>query len=183
VPRIIAGTAGGRALTVPTGAGTRPTADRVKEALFSALDAAPGLAGRRVLDLYAGSGALGLEAASRGAAVVTLVEHAPAALRALRSNVASLALAGVSAVGAEVGRWLAAGAPDAAYDVVLLDPPYALDVDPVLASLNAGSWLAPGATVVVERSARGPSPVWPEGLEGVRERRYNEVRLCYGRRP
>jgi len=188
VPRIVAGFAGGRRLAVPPGRGTRPTADRVKEALFSRLAADPGLAGARVLDLFAGAGGLGLEAGSRGAAAVTLVENDPAALRALRANVRVVeAAAGaddrpeITVVAERVERLLSRP-PAAGFDIALLDPPYAVDVGPILTALAGGSWLRPGATVVAERSARDPALTWPDGLSGDADRRYGEVRLCYGHR-
>ena len=172
--RIISGTHGGRRLLVPAGDGTRPTADRAREGLFSSLLSLTALDGAVVLDLYAGSGALGLEALSRGAASATLVEDDPAALTALRTNVERLGLAAHVAA-TDVGTFLA-GEP-AGYDLVLADPPYDLDVAPVLTALVP--WLAPDAVVVVERRTRGPGPAWPEGLESVRSRRYGEATLHY----
>src|SRR5579875_3496691 len=167
MPRIIAGSAGGRPLQAPPGRVTRPTADRVKEALFSALEADPGIAGRRVLDLYAGSGALGLEAASRGAATVTLVENNQAALRALRRNVAATALPGVQVIAAGVATWLGSADPGEPYDIALLDPPYAVAVDPVLHTLADRSWLTADAVVVVERASRDAAIRWPAGVRQV----------------
>ena len=175
--RIVAGTHGGRRLRVPTGSGTRPTADRAREGLFSSLQSLLDLDGASVLDLYAGSGALGLEALSRGAASATLVERDPKALVALRRNVADLGLPAV-VVDADVPSYLARDT-DERYDVVLLDPPYDVDVDPVLAALPP--WLAEGAVVVAERRTRGPAPTPPEGLEGVRSRKYGEATLWYFR--
>lgn len=174
--RIVAGTHGGRRLTVPAGSGTRPTADRAREGLFSSLLSLTDLDGARVLDLYAGSGALGLEALSRGAAVATLVERDPVALAALRRNVTDLGLPAV-VVDAEVTAYLAR-VPEP-FDLVLLDPPYDHDVDPVLASL--GPWLADGAVVVVERRTRGRAPVPRYGWEALRSRRYGEATLWYFR--
>lgn len=174
--RVIAGTARGRRLAVPDGTGTRPTSDRAREGLFSSLLSLLDLDGARVLDLYAGSGALGLEALSRGAASATLVEDDPAAVRALQDNVGAVGLPGAFVVGVAVERFLAVGA-EPRYDLVLLDPPYALDVDPVLEQLVP--WLAPGAVVVVERRRRGPAVSWPGPLEGVRERKYGEAMLWY----
>ena len=183
--RIIAGRAKGRRLRVPRGSGTRPTSDRVREALFSALDAAVGSwAGLRVADLYAGSGALGLEALSRGAEHVMLVESDPRTASVARENVAAVGLPGATVVTRSVSavvRDTAAGSP---YDVVLLDPPYALagdDVTAVLDALVARGWLADDAVVVVERDRRSPPLRWPAGLRPDRERRYGETVLHYAR--
>jgi 16S rRNA (guanine966-N2)-methyltransferase len=175
--RIIAGAARGRRLVAPAGDTVRPTADRVREALFSSL--APLLPGATVLDAFAGSGALGLEARSRGAAHVTLVEQDRRALVALRRNVDTVALGASDVVAGDVLRMAAtgriAGAP---FDLVLLDPPYALSEDQLarlLADLEAS--LAGGATVVVERAASAPAPRWPASLRAVSERRYGSTRL------
>ena len=176
--RIVAGAAGGRTLTVPRGE-TRPTSERVREALFSRLEHRGVVDGARVLDLYAGSGALGLEAASRGAAAVTLVDSARPAVAACRRNITTLGLSQVSVVGSTVRSFLA-GEPSTAYDLVLIDPPYDVsedDVGELLARLPA--WLAPGAVVVVERSRRSPEPTWPAGLEPTDERRYGDTTLWF----
>lgn len=180
--RIIAGAAGGRRLTVPAGNGTRPTADRVREGLFSSLLSQRGtLAGDRVLDLYAGSGALGLEALSRGAAETWLVDREPRAVAALRHNVAAVALPGGQVLAEPVERLLAQP-PDTPFDVVFADPPYALDVTPALALLVSNGWLAPGGSIVVEQATRNGELTWPDGIEGVRNRRYGETTLWYGSR-
>lgn len=176
--RIVAGTHGGRRLRVPAGTGTRPTSDRAREALFSSLQSLLELEGARVLDLYAGSGALGLEALSRGAAVATLVDRDPAALAALRANVSELGLP-ATVEDADVVAFLRR--PAAPVDLVLLDPPYELDVDLPLGLL--GPWLGPGSVVVVERRTRGPAPVAPEALVPLRHRRYGEATLWYFRAP
>jgi 16S rRNA (guanine966-N2)-methyltransferase len=181
--RIIGGSAGGRRLRAPSGDRTRPTSDRVREALFSSLDSDLGsLAGLRFLDLYAGSGAVGLEARSRGAGVVTLVEHDRRTASLIRDNVRALGFSGVEVVAGAVGRVL--GAPARApYDVVFLDPPYTLSTEDVLADLVAlveHGWLAPGAVVVVERSSRSGELTWPDGLLPSRTRRYGETTLWYG---
>lgn len=183
--RIIAGVAGGRRLVVPSGRGTRPTADRAREGLFSTIEAVSGpLAGCRFLDLYAGSGAVGLEALSRGAGRATLVESDPKAARAAATNVRALGLPGAQVVAEPVERVLAAGPPDGiCYDVVFADPPYADPVDDMLAALLDGGWLCRGALVAVERASRDRPLVWPEGLAGLRERRYGEGTLWYGRAP
>jgi 16S rRNA (guanine966-N2)-methyltransferase len=177
--RIVAGVARGRALVVPRGEATRPTSDRVREALFSRLEHEGVLDDARVLDLYAGSGALGLEAASRGASHVLLVEQGKAALAACRRNVADLGLPGVEVLAAPVQRALSV-IPIAPYDLVLADPPYVLGEDElagVLAALVEREWLAEGSVVVVERSARGLEPRWPDGLVRFDERRYGETKL------
>jgi len=185
--RVIAGTYGGRRLQAPPGTETRPTADRVREALFSALEAELGsLAGRRVADLYAGSGAVGLEALSRGADEVLLVESDPRTARIARQNIAALSAAPAARlVVGKVAQVLAAGPGDAPYDVVFADPPYAVPDDEVTAALAAlvdGGWLAADAVVAVERSARSPEPAWVPGLTLERSRRYGETALWYGRR-
>jgi 16S rRNA (guanine966-N2)-methyltransferase len=182
--RIVAGAARGRRLAVPPGRSTRPTSDRAREGLFSALEAALGsLAGARVLDLYAGSGAVGLEAASRGAAAVTLVESDRRAADVIRANAAVVAPDRARVVAAPVSRWLQ-GASGPAYDVVFLDPPYDLPdatVMAVLTGLAERSLLGPGAIVVLERASRGGEPAWPPGFTGERSRRYGEATLWYGR--
>jgi 16S rRNA (guanine966-N2)-methyltransferase len=181
--RIIAGSARGRRLKAPAGDRTRPTSDRVREALFSSIDSDLGsLAGRRFLDLYAGSGAVGLEARSRGAAAVTLVEQDRRTSALIRENLRSLGFSGVDVVTGAVSRVLA-GRPSAPYDVVFLDPPYALVTDAVLENLTAllrHEWLAKEALVVVERSSRAGLPSWPEGFIAARSRRYGETTLWYG---
>ena len=186
--RIIAGVAGGRRLAVPAGTTTRPTSDRAREALFSTLDALLGtVAGRRFLDLYAGSGAVGLEALSRGATQVHLVENERRAHAVLVSNVAAIkagGLGGASTSALPVERVVSVANADAAYDIAFLDPPYALPAEAVrevLADLLRHGWLAPGAVVVVERVSRDPAWVWPEGLAADRTRRYGEATLWYGR--
>ncbi len=180
--RVIGGRAGGRRLDTPRGAATRPTSDRVREALFSAVESRWGLLeGARFLDLYAGSGAVGLEAWSRGATEVTFVESDRRAAGLVRGNARRLGLAEVDVLARPVAAVLA-GPASAPYDVVFLDPPYPLpeeDLAAVLAGLTAGEWLAPSALVVVERSARSPEPAWPPGLVPERERRYGETRLWY----
>lgn len=181
--RIIGGVAGGRRIRTPSGEATRPTSDRVREALFSSFEAALGtLAGLRVLDLYAGSGAVGLEACSRGAAVATCVEQDRRTAALIRDNAHTLGLAGVEVVTGPVRRTIGASVR-APYDVVFSDPPYPLATEEVvddLATLVDRGWLVPGALVVVERSSRGAALVWPEGLVADRERKYGETLLWYG---
>lgn len=176
VTRIVAGVAGGRRLEVPS-AGTRPTSERVREALFSRLDHLGVVDGARVLDLYAGSGALGLEAASRGAHEVTLVDSARAAVAACRRNVAALGLP-VTVVAATAGVYL--GRDVGPFDLVLADPPYDVGeaaLAQVLAALAPR--LDPQAVVVVERSRRSPEPTWPTALARVDRRDYGDSALWF----
>ena len=178
--RVIAGSARGRRLEVPTGPTTRPTADRAREGLFSSLLSLLDLEGARVLDLYAGSGALGLEALSRGAGSATLVESDPVAVAVLRANAAHLGFPEAHVVSQPVERFLAAGSGEQGrphYDLVLLDPPYELDLEPVLGELHP--WLAADAVVVAERRTRRSTFAWPAGYAPVRERRYGEATLWY----
>lgn len=176
VTRIVAGVAGGRRLLVPP-KGTRPTSERVREAMFSALAAAVDLDGALVLDLYAGSGALGLEALSRGAAGVTFVEHDRKALEVLRRNVDAVGLPGAVVLPGAVETVLAerAGEP---FDVVLADPPYAVPgerVAVVLDRLATNGWLAGHGVLVLERSARDGEPALPDGWTALRSRRYGDT--------
>jgi 16S rRNA (guanine966-N2)-methyltransferase len=180
VTRIIAGRAGGRRIAVPP-SGTRPTSDRVREALFSALTADPGLDGSAVLDLCAGSGALGLEALSRGAAYALFVESDRRAAGVLRRNVAELGLPGAT-VRPGTAAAVLGGPADRAYDVVLVDPPYATpdaEVAGWLAAASRNGWLAGDAVVVVERG-RGAAFPWPAPIVAVRERRYGDTVLHIG---
>ncbi len=180
--RIIGGSAGGRRLATPKGDATRPTSDRVREALFSAIDAWCGSwHGLRVLDLYAGSGAIGLEALSRGAEAATLVEQDRRTAALIATNARTLGFA-ADVVTSAVASHLARGTT-APYHVVFLDPPYPLSDEAVAADLAAlvrHDWLADDALVVVERGARGASIVWPPGIEAGRVRRYGETVLGYG---
>jgi 16S rRNA (guanine966-N2)-methyltransferase len=182
--RIIGGTAGGRRIKAPSGDSTRPTSDRVREALFSAIDAAVGsISGLRFLDVYAGSGAVGLEARSRGAGVVTLVEHDRRTAALIRQNVKALGLDGVDVLVSPATRALAQP-PRAPYDIVFLDPPYAVPVGDVVDALGAlrdHDWLSRDALVVVERSSRGAELAWPDGFIGDRTKKYGETVLWYGR--
>lgn len=181
--RIIGGAAGGRRLITPRGVATRPTSGRVREALFSAVEAWCGsLDGLRFLDLYAGSGAVGLEAWSRGAGVVTFVEQDRKTAALIARNVETLGASRAVVTASSVVSALRKS-PSAPYDIAFLDPPYPLPDDEVtaaLAALVAGDWLVPGALVVVERSGRGPDLVWPDGLAGERSKKYGETMLWYG---
>lgn len=161
--------------------GTRPTSERVREALFAALEAVFEFDGLHVLDLYAGSGALGFEALSRGASVVTFIESDRRAVDVLRANASALGLPGATVVGGPVESVLAAD-PDRGYDIVLIDPPYALSnaaLGGVLGNLARRGWLAPDALVVVERAARDGEPDWPDGLRPTRSRRYGDTALYW----
>ncbi|WP_410536233.1 16S rRNA (guanine(966)-N(2))-methyltransferase RsmD [Streptomyces sp. KL2] len=183
--RVIAGAAGGRRLAVPPGQGTRPTSDRAREGLFSTWESLLGpLSGLRVLDLYGGSGAVGLEALSRGAAHVLLVESDARAVRTIRQNVRGLGLPGAEVRAGRAEQVIRAQAPGEPYDAVFLDPPYAVgdgELREILLTLRAGGWLAGGALATVERSTRGGEFRWPAGFEGLRSRRYGEGTLWYGR--
>ncbi|MGY1636413.1 16S rRNA (guanine(966)-N(2))-methyltransferase RsmD [Geodermatophilus sp. SYSU D00742] len=182
--RIVSGVARGRRLAVPP-SGVRPTGDRAREGLFNSLSTLIDLEGAAVLDLYAGSGALGLEALSRGAGSVVFVESGPRVLPVLRANLAAVGLPGGRVVAGSVPT-VVAGPPPARFDLVLADPPYATPVAEVLGvlgSLVTGGWLAEEAVVVVERSSREEPWEWPTPLSGVRDRRYGEAVLRYGRCP
>jgi 16S rRNA (guanine966-N2)-methyltransferase len=192
--RVIAGQAGGRRLAIPGGRDTRPTSDRAREGLFATISSIAGsLAGSRVLDLYAGSGAVGLEALSRGAGHVLLVESGARAGRVIRENVEALGLPGAEVIVDRVERVLARGpggpgAPggDARYHVVFADPPYALpggQVSGILSALADRAWLAPGALVIVERATRSGPVRWPDGYVADRARRYGEATFWYGLAP
>jgi 16S rRNA (guanine966-N2)-methyltransferase len=183
VTRIVAGEHGGRRLAVPAGRDTRPTSDRVREALFSTLESVTELDGCRFADLFAGSGAVGLEAWSRGAAHVLLVESDSKAVRATRENITALKAAGpVRLVADRVERVLGV-APDTPYDVVFADPPYDVPGERIVEILDglAKGWLAAGAVVVIERSARGAPVQWPPGYAPLSSRRYGETMLWYAR--
>ena len=205
VARVIAGEAGGRRLAVPDGRDTRPTSDRAREGLFSTIVSMLGsLAGARVLDLYAGSGAVGLEALSRGADHVLLVEQGARATRVIRENIEAIGLPGAVLAADRVERVLARGPAPAGghdspapaggqdstegsrYDVVFADPPYALAdtaVSQVLSLLAGQGWLAPGALVIVERATRSGPLNWPDGFVPDRSRRYGEATFWYGLGP
>ncbi|MDT0308221.1 16S rRNA (guanine(966)-N(2))-methyltransferase RsmD [Streptomyces sp. DSM 44917] len=183
--RVIAGTAGGRRLAVPAGGGTRPTSDRAREGLFSTWAALWGpLEGARVLDLYGGSGAVGLEALSRGAAHALLAEADARAARTIRENIRALALPGAELCPRRAETLIAEPPASGPYDLTFLDPPYAAgddDLGEILLTLRANGWLAGDAVVTVERSTRGGAFSWPDGFEPMRSRRYGEGTLWHGR--
>ncbi len=172
--RIIGGRHRGRRLTFPSLPGLRPTSDRARETLFNWLQ--PWLPGARCLDLFAGSGALGLEAASRGAGRVVMLERSSVAARQLQLHIQTLALEQVELHQADALNWLAR--PGEPFDILFLDPPFA---DDLLAQscdlLRRHGWLAPGALIYLETDAARPLSVWPDDWVLLREKRAGEV--CY----
>jgi 16S rRNA (guanine966-N2)-methyltransferase len=189
--RVIAGQAGGRRLAVPPGTTTRPTSDRAREGLFASLLSELGrFDGVRVLDLYAGSGAIGLEALSRGAESVLLVESDARAAGVIKANVKAVGLPGATVAVDRVERLLTrppAGHQDQnqnhdRFDLVIADPPYALTDDAVarVLTLLQGGWLADDALVVIERATRSGPLDWPPGFLPGKSRRYGEATFWYG---
>lgn len=165
--------------------GTRPTSDRAREGLFNTLASEMDLAGSRVLDLYAGSGAVGLEALSRGAASAVFVESDRSAAAVIAENVRKLGLPGAVIHRCSVETYLAATGVDLPFDLVFADPPYALEtgaVTALLGRLAEEQWMRPGGIVVLERSRRHPEPSWPNEINPMKQRRYGEGCLWYGRR-
>jgi 16S rRNA (guanine966-N2)-methyltransferase len=184
VTRIVAGAAKGRRLAVPA-RGTRPTSERAREALFNSLTGLVDIDGARVLDLFAGSGAVGLEALSRGAAEVVLVDSDRGACEVLQRNIDALGLSGTRLHRRPAAGYLAGGGVDQGFDLVFADPPYAFPEEQLAALLSLlveAPWLADDAVVVIERSARSPAPRWPDGLAEIKQRRYGDGVLWYGRR-
>jgi len=183
VIRVIAGAAGGRKLAVPGGGSARPTSDRAREGLFGTVVSEIGsLAGKNVLDLYAGSGAVGLEALSRGARDVLMVESDAQAVAVIRANIETVGLEGARVTRDRVERVLASrGGPDR-YDLVFADPPYAMTTAAVtrVLTLLADGWLADDALVVVERATRSGPVHWPPGYLPGKSRRYGEATFWYG---
>jgi 16S rRNA (guanine966-N2)-methyltransferase len=188
--RIIAGAHGGRRLAAPPGAQTRPTSDRVREAYFSALGTMTDVDGARFVDLYAGSGAVGLEALSRGASYALLVEADARASRAIRDNIVTLRVGDAARlVTGKVAQVLTGPPEGGPFDIVFADPPYAVSDDEVAEVQRAlvdNGWLADDAVVTVERSTRtavrGEPLKWVDGITEERSRRYGETTLWYGRR-
>jgi 16S rRNA (guanine966-N2)-methyltransferase len=182
VTRIISGFAGSRTLATP-GAGTRPTSDRIREAIFSALDSRDIIEGARVLDLYAGSGALGLEAASRGASTVTLVDRLAAAVKVCRSNAAIVQKGAPAGLAIQISAqavlpFLLSSREE--WDLVFIDPPYDLPEDDLAATLSAlVDRLAPDAVICLERSSRSPEPSIPAGLHLDRSKQYGDTTLWW----
>jgi 16S rRNA (guanine966-N2)-methyltransferase len=189
--RIVGGVYRGRPLTTPAGLATRPTSDRAREAIFNVLAHAPwspGLAGARAIDLFAGSGAMGLEAISRGAAFCLFVETDAEARGAIRENIEALGKAGELFGRTRVHRRDATdlgprpGADGPPFDLAFLDPPYGQGLaERALAQLAAGGWLADGAVVTVERGAAEPALDAP-GYATLDERRYGAARVVFARR-
>lgn len=178
--RIVAGRWGGRRIETPKGDGTRPTSDRVREAMFSSLESELGgfHEEMRVLDLYAGSGALGIEALSRGADTAVFVESDKRAAAVIERNLAELGATSGSVWRMTADRFLESHDH---FHLVFIDPPYAVPSEQL--TLQVGrlvDMLAPGAIVVVERSTR-TSFAWPEPLTALRDKAYGETRLWYGR--
>ncbi|MEV3900704.1 16S rRNA (guanine(966)-N(2))-methyltransferase RsmD [Mycobacterium sp. NPDC050551] len=175
--RLIAGVFGGRRITVPR-TGTRPTTDRVRESLFNVLTARLELAGLSVLDLYAGSGALGLEAVSRGASTVTFVEADRRAAGVIERNIADLGVR--NALVRKTGVAAALGGAASPVDLVLADPPYDIaeaEIDEMIALLDSGGWVRTGTVVVIERRASAAPTRWPEHWVPWPQRRYGDTRL------
>ena len=180
--RIIAGVAGSLRLEVPHQS-TRPTSDRVREAIFSALESRMSLIGARVLDLYAGSGALGFEALSRGAASLTAVESHRDACRVLHRNRDTLATALDASVSVDIRCQPVSAAlqnlsAEDAFDLVLIDPPYDLDHDELCSNLELlAAHVSDEALVVVERRAQPEPGAWPDGYEVLAEKTYGDTRV------
>lgn len=180
--RIIAGRAGSLTLEVPV-SGTRPTSDRVRESLFGALESAEALHGAAVLDLFAGSGALGLEAVSRGATSTDLVEKAPRAAAVLARNAAKVGTSlgpdvDIRVHRADVAAYLRATRGE--FDVVFIDPPYEYGEAELTSTLTLlVATLSPEATVVIERAGRTPQPALPAGLVHTRMKKYGDTTLWW----
>lgn len=191
--RIIAGRAGGVRLATPANQNTRPTTDRVREAVFSTLmtwcgtvDAPVGeqLAGIAFLDLFAGSGAVGLEASSRGASSVVLLEKDARTAQLIKTNIAATGLSG-TVVTADAEKWLTTSTVRG-FDVIFLDPPYQVSTDAVSQLIHLlvdRGWLIADGLIVVERNSRSTEPAWPAELSQVWSRRYGETMIFYCRRP
>lgn len=185
--RIIAGLAKGRTLSSVAGA-TRPTSDRAREGLFSSLVSEFGdFVGIHFLDLFAGSGAIGLEALSRGASVVHAVEKNESACKTISSNfdlVSKSKVAGAFHLYAMSAQRFADGPPPTQYDIVYVDPPYDFseaELLKCLVSLRAGGFLKMDAMVAVEKASKSASLTWPNGYESLRERGYGQALIYYGK--
>jgi 16S rRNA (guanine966-N2)-methyltransferase len=179
--RVVGGRLRGRALTPPKSQAIRPTADRLRESLFNILLHVYGdpISGARVLDLFAGTGALGIEAASRGAAFTLFIDDSAEARALLRENVAALGLGGVSRIFRRDATKLGPAHPLAPFSLVFLDPPYGRGLAAqALAAARAGGWLAPAALLVVEEAAK-PAFAAPEGCTELDRRRYDDTEFIF----
>jgi 16S rRNA (guanine966-N2)-methyltransferase len=177
--RIVGGQHRGRALAAPRGRDIRPTSDRLRESLFNILAHAYGdpVSGARVLDLFAGTGALGLEAMSRGAAFALFVDEGAEARALIRENVATLGLGGTTKIFRRDATKLGAAHPIEPFSLVFLDPPYGRGLaEPALASARAGGWLTSDALIVVEESVDATF-VAPDGFTEIERRRYDDTEL------
>jgi 16S rRNA (guanine966-N2)-methyltransferase len=182
--RVVGGRLKGRTLASPASRDIRPTADRLRESLFNILIHAYGdpIEGARVLDLFAGTGALGIEAISRGAAFALFVDNGAEARALLRNNVEALGLGGVTKVFRRDAGDLGPAHPVEPFSLVFLDPPYRMKLaEKALASLRGGGWLTPGAMLVVEE-ARAAGLVAPEGYEELERRAYDDTEFVFLRR-
>ena len=179
--RIVGGRLGGRTLAAPRSQNVRPTSDRLRESLFNILAHGYGdpITGARVLDLFAGTGALGLEAMSHGAAFALLIDDGVEARALIRQNVEALGLGGVTRVFRRDATRLGAVHPNAPFGLVFLDPPYRKGLaEKSLASLRDGGWLAPGALAIVEEAADAGFTV-PEGFAEIERRRYDDTEFTF----
>ncbi|MEX0753216.1 MAG: 16S rRNA (guanine(966)-N(2))-methyltransferase RsmD [Xanthobacteraceae bacterium] len=182
--RIVGGRLRGRALTAPKSQAIRPTADRLRETLFNILIHAYGdpVSGARVLDLFAGTGALGLEAISRGADFAQFVDDGAEARALIRSNVEALGLGGVTRIFRRDAAKLGAVHPNEPFSLVFADPPYGQGLaEKALASARDGGWLTPGALIVVEESVASKFKA-PDGFEELERRAYDDTELVFLRR-
>lgn len=182
--RIVGGTHRGRPIAAPEHAGLRPTADRVRESVFNILAhgiADFDIAGARVIDLFAGTGALGLEALSRGAAYCLFVEQSPEARALIRTNIESLGLTGITRIFRRDATDLGPAGNMPPYDAAFLDPPYGKGLaEKALVALRDGKWLRPDAVVVVEERA-GAALVLPEGYQELDHRTYGDTQVVFAR--
>lgn len=182
--RLIAGKFKGKTIEAPKGLGTRPTSDRVREALFNVLEHGPpavDFEGARVLDLFAGSGALGLEALSRGARYCLFIEEDAGARAAIRRNVEALGLNGVTKIWRRDATRLGPLGTLAPFDLIFCDPPYGKELgERALAAVVEGGWAANAAIAVLEERA-GTAPVWPAPLTELDRRRYGDTEIAIAR--
>jgi 16S rRNA (guanine966-N2)-methyltransferase len=182
--RVVGGRLKGRSLVSPSSRDIRPTADRLRESLFNILihAYADPVTGARVLDLFAGTGALGIEAVSRGAAFALFVDNGAEARALLRNNVEALGLGGVTKVYRRDATSLGPAHPMEPFSLVFLDPPYRMRLaEKALASLRDGGWLAPGALIVVEE-AKAAEFATPQGFEQLERRTYDDTELVFLRK-